>query len=112
MLHAAAMTEKAVNTKNTCMEAPPSLAVIAAPDQAAALLKPLVRLRILERLRKPDSATGVATALGLPRQRVGYHLKELEHRGLVRHAADRRKGNCIERVLHASAGRYLISPRA
>jgi hypothetical protein len=46
------------------------IAVIDRPAQAVALLKP-VRARILEHLRAPDSATGVAAALGLPRQRVG-----------------------------------------
>jgi hypothetical protein len=48
--------------------------------------------------------------LGLPRQRVNYHLRELERSGLVRCIQERRKGNCTERVLQATARAYVISP--
>lgn len=84
--------------------------VIDDPQSAAALLEP-TRLRILERLREPDSAAGVARRLGLPRQRVGYHVRELERRGLVHHVADRRQGNFIERLVQATARRYVIAPQ-
>lgn len=77
--------------------------------QAACLLSPM-RLRILEALGAPDSATGVARRLDLPRQKVNYHLRELERHGLVAFVEERRKGNCMERVVRAVAQSYLISP--
>jgi DNA-binding transcriptional ArsR family regulator len=78
---------------------------------AAAALHPL-RLRILEHLREPDSAAGVARALSLPRQRVTYHVRALEKAGLVEGVSDRRKGNCVERVVRATARSYVIAPQA
>lgn len=87
------------------------VAVVDRPAQAASLLKP-VRARILEHLREPDSATGTAAVLGLPRQRVGYHVRHLERIGLVRHVGDRRRGNFLERLLVAAARHFVIAPSA
>ena len=50
--------------------------VIEETERAQALLQP-ARLELLERLREPGSAAAVARDLGLPRQRVNYHLREL-----------------------------------
>jgi len=89
----------------------PPIAVVSQPAQAASLLKP-ARARILEYLREPDSATGVAAALELPRQRVGYHVRHLERIGLLRHVGDRRRGNFLERLLVAAARHFVIAPSA
>jgi DNA-binding transcriptional ArsR family regulator len=78
---------------------------------AAALLDP-TRQRVLTHLVEPDSATGVARVLGVPRQRVAYHVRELERHGLLEGVEERRRGNCVERVLRATARRYVISPEA
>jgi DNA-binding transcriptional ArsR family regulator len=85
------------------------LDLIQQPERAAAMLHPL-RLRLMERLREPGSASGIAAELGLPRQRVNYHLRELEKEGLVELVEERRKGNCTERILIARARHYLIAP--
>jgi len=77
--------------------------------QAAALLQPQ-RLRLLEGLGEPDSAAGLARRLRLPRQQVNYHLRELERAGLVELVEERRRGNCVERVMVAAARRVVISP--
>jgi DNA-binding transcriptional ArsR family regulator len=90
---------------------PGPLAVIASAAKAAALLDPL-RLRLLEGLREPESAAGLARRLGLPRQRVNYHLRELEKRKLVELVGRRRRGNCTARLLRATARAYVISPAA
>jgi DNA-binding transcriptional ArsR family regulator len=82
---------------------------IADPARAAALLDPL-RLRLVEELREPDSASGLARKLGLPRQKLNYHLRELERAGYLEEVEQRRKGNCIERVLRARARTWVISP--
>jgi DNA-binding transcriptional ArsR family regulator len=87
------------------------LAVIRTPGSAAAALDP-IRQQVLAHLAEPDSATGVARRLDLPRQKVNYHLRALEEEGLVELVEERRKGNCIERVVRASARAYVISPEA
>jgi len=87
----------------------PAFEILATPGQAAAVLHP-DRRRVLEVLREPGSATTVGQRLGLPRQRVNYHLRELEKVGLVRLVATRRKRNCTERVLQATATSYVLSP--
>jgi DNA-binding transcriptional ArsR family regulator len=88
-----------------------SVEVIEDAGIAALALQPS-RLEILDALREPDSAANVARRLGQPRQRVNYHLKELEKGGLVRHVEDRRRGNCVERIVQATARHYLVSPAA
>lgn len=93
------------------MAHPAPLDVIRSPDSAAALLDP-VRRRLLVNLREPDSATGLARRLQLPRQRINYHLKVLEGAGLVELVEERRKGNCLERVVRATARAFIISPEA
>lgn len=88
---------------------PALLSVITRPDQAAALMQP-ERLRLLEALGEPDSAAGLARRFALPRQRLNYHLKELERVGLLEFVEERRKGNCVERMVRATARAYAISP--
>lgn len=87
------------------------VAVIEEPAAAAASLEP-IRARILAALAEPGSAAMLAGRLGLPRQKVNYHLKELERHGLVELAHERRKGNVTERVYSATAASYVISPAA
>jgi len=78
---------------------------------AAALLHPL-RLQILERLREPDSASGLARLMKLPRQQLNYHLRELEKHGFIEPVEERKRGNCVERIVRATARYYFISPAA
>jgi DNA-binding transcriptional ArsR family regulator len=75
----------------------------------ASLLNPL-RRRLLEELAEPDSASGLARRLSLPRQRLNYHLRELEREGLLELVEERRRGNCTERIVRASARSYLLVP--
>lgn len=70
-----------------------------------------VRLRMLDLLRDAQSAASVARAIGEPRQKINYHLKELERGGLVRPAGERRKGNMTEQLYQSVAGTFLVSPR-
>jgi DNA-binding transcriptional ArsR family regulator len=74
-----------------------------------ALMHP-VRLRVLEALRAPDSAAGLARTTGESRQNVNYHLNALERGGLVRAVGERRKGNMVERLYEAVAGSFVVSP--
>ncbi|MGH3975990.1 MAG: ArsR/SmtB family transcription factor [Pseudonocardiaceae bacterium] len=86
-----------------------NIAVIEDPTAAQVSLDP-VRARLLAELAEPGSAAMLAAKLGLPRQKVNYHLKALERHELVELIEERRKGNCIERVLRATAASYVISP--
>ena len=88
-----------------------ALEVIHAPHQASALLDP-TRRQLLARLGEPDSAAGLSRKLGLPRQRINYHLRALEKEGLVELVEERRRGNCTERVVRATARSFVISPEA
>lgn len=87
------------------------VAIIADIEQAAAIVDP-ARIRILECLREPGSASSVARMLQVSRQRIGYHVRILEDHGLLRPLRERRRGNCIERILITAARRFVISPEA
>jgi len=85
--------------------------VIDDPAAAVAALEP-VRSRLLAELAKPASAAGLATRLGIPRQKVNYHLRALEAHQLVREAETRRWGGLTERLYVATATSYIVSPQA
>src|SRR6266699_4047720 len=87
------------------------VAVIDDPAVAEVSLDP-VRARLLAALTEPGSASTLAAQVGLSRQKVNYHLRALERHGLVELVEERRKGNCTERVLRATAASYVISPTA
>jgi DNA-binding transcriptional ArsR family regulator len=87
------------------------LGVIDDPAAATVALDP-VRSRLLAELREPASAATLAHRLGLPRQKVNYHLRTLESHGLVRLASERRWGGLTERRLVATASTYVVSPGA
>jgi DNA-binding transcriptional ArsR family regulator len=86
--------------------------VIEDPGAAEIALDP-VRSRLLRELAaEPASAAGVAARLGLPRQKVNYHLNVLESHGLIELAEVRARGGLRERVLRATAACYIVSPAA
>jgi len=87
------------------------VAVIDDPAAAAVSLDP-VRARLLAELAEPSSAAMLAARVGLARQKVNYHLRELERHGLVELVEERRKGNMTERVMRATAASFVISPVA
>ena len=85
------------------------VAVIDDPAAAEVCMDPM-RARLLAELAEPGSATMLAGRVGLARQKVNYHLRELERHGLIELVEERRKGNVTERVLRATALSYVISP--
>jgi predicted ArsR family transcriptional regulator len=80
--------------------------------RSAAAVLDATRLQVLAGLREPGSAAGVARALGLPRQRVGYHVRALEKEGLLQPVGERRTRGTVERLLQATARSYVVSPEA
>lgn len=85
--------------------------VIDDPAAAVAALDP-VRAAVLAVLAEPGSATTVARRLGLPRQKVNYHLRTLEQHGLVELVEERPRRGLTERVVRATARGYVVSPGA
>ena len=85
------------------------VAIIRDPQTALAALRP-PRPAILAALRQPYSASSLAPRLNLPRQKVYYHLQDLEKAGLVKLVEQRRRRGFTERVVQATAQRYLLSP--
>lgn len=85
--------------------------VIDDPVAATVALDP-VRSRLLSELAEPASAATLASRLGIPRQKINYHLRALESHDLVRVAAKRQWGGLTERKMVASAASYVVSPGA
>jgi len=89
----------------------PAVQIVQSPEKAALLLQP-GRLSLIRQLERPGTAAGLARKLGVPRQKLNYHLRELERGGFLELVEERRKGNCMERVVRATARCYLIGPQA
>ncbi|SIO51257.1 winged helix-turn-helix domain-containing protein [Chitinophaga niabensis] len=89
------------------MKAQSSSNLIQDTQVAAAMMNPL-RIRILEHLREPNSAAGLARILDMPRQQLNYHLRELEKNELIELVEERRKGNMTERVVRATSKSYMV----
>jgi DNA-binding transcriptional ArsR family regulator len=79
------------------------------PDRVAALAHPL-RVAILEQLREPNSASGVARAISETRQKTNYHVKALLDAGLLKPAGERRRGNFVEQLYQSVAPTFLVAP--
>lgn len=98
------------------------LRVIDDPAAASVALDP-VRNRLLSEVRtlggvggagqgEGVSAAALAGRMGLPRQKVNYHLRALERHGLVRVHSKKRWGGLTERRMVATASSYVVSPAA
>jgi DNA-binding transcriptional ArsR family regulator len=85
----------------------PAVRIVKEPSQVAALAAP-IRQRILEAMQEPGSATTVARRLGLSRQKVAYHVRQLEEHGYLHLVAEEQKRGCTERILQRSA-QYLVA---
>ena len=79
-------------------------------ETVAAALSP-IRRRMIELLVDPQSASSLARALDLPRQKVNYHLRELERHGLVGLVEERRRRGLVERFYQVSGGLLLVDPQ-
>jgi DNA-binding transcriptional ArsR family regulator len=86
------------------------LDIIDDPARARTALQP-IRLRLLHLLERPQSAPQLANAMGMPRQRVLYHLRTLEAQRLVEAQEHGRVGRRIDRSYVRTATSYAIAPR-
>jgi DNA-binding transcriptional ArsR family regulator len=80
------------------------------PGRAELLLHPL-RQRILHEARRASTAAEIARRLGLPPQKVNYHVRTLVDAGFLRPAGEGRKRNLVEKRYRASAASYLLLPQ-
>jgi DNA-binding transcriptional ArsR family regulator len=71
-----------------------------------------LRLAILRAAAEPRSATEIAAGLGLPRQRVNYHIGRLKRAGFLIPAERRRRRGLYEQRYRASATAYVVAPEA
>lgn len=91
------------------MEAGGVLGYVDEPEKVRLALSP-IRRRLLELLREPSSASRLAADLELPRQRVNYHLRELEKAGLIELVEERQRRGFTERILRATAATLVVDP--
>ena len=83
--------------------------VLSDATQLAAALSPL-RQRVLAELQTPQSASSLAPRLGLSRQALNYHLRELEREGLLALVEERPRRGCVERFLKVTSRAFVVSP--
>jgi DNA-binding transcriptional ArsR family regulator len=83
--------------------------VLTDTTQLAAALSP-VRMRVLAQMHEPASATSLAPRLGLSRQSLNYHLRELEREGFVELVEERARRGCIERLLKVTSRAFVVDP--
>jgi biotin operon repressor len=77
--------------------------------RAVALLKP-PRLQILAAAKQPASATSIAATLGLTRQSVNYHVRQLARAGFLRRAGRQRRRGLVEQKFVVSARAVVLAP--
>jgi len=95
------------------MSAPPfALESVRDPSRISALVEHPLRLAILRSAAQPKSATEIAAGLGLPRQRVNYHIGRLRRAGFLVPAERRRRRGLFEQRYRASAKAYVVAPDA
>jgi DNA-binding transcriptional ArsR family regulator len=90
----------------------PAVEIVRESRRARVLLDPKRRRLVAALAGGPDSATGLARRLDDTRQRINYHLRQLEQAGIVELAEERRKGSQPERIMRLVARRYVIDPGA
>ncbi len=58
-----------------------------------------------------SSAAEIARRMGLPAQKVNYHVRTLVDAGLLVPAGERRRRNLVEKLYRATARSYVLLPR-
>lgn len=90
-------------------DTPDNHTLIEDAERARLALSP-IRRQLLAALREPGSAASLADKLSMSRQKLGYHLRELEAAGLLRLVEERKRRGFTERVLVARAEAFIVDP--
>ena len=77
-------------------------------EAALAALTPL-RATLLGHLEEPASASELSRRLGVPRQKLGYHLGVLERHGLAEVVEERQRRGFVEKR-YRRTGRVVLAP--
>ncbi|MCH8959688.1 MAG: helix-turn-helix transcriptional regulator [Proteobacteria bacterium] len=73
-----------------------------------ALLADPLKAEILREMDQPRTTADLALAMGMPRQKLGYHVRKLEGAGLLANVGESRRGNCVARKLQTAARRIIV----
>lgn len=85
----------------------PPLEAVQDSERASLLLHPL-RQKILSEAREASTAAEIARRVGLPPQKVNYHVRTLADAGFLRPVGEGRKRNLIEKRYRSSARSYVL----
>ncbi len=96
-------------TLPTPHQTPTPLEPVDDADKAELLLHPL-RQEILREAREASTAAEIARRVGLPPQKVNYHVRTLADAGFLQPAGEGRKRNLVEKRYRASARSYVLLP--
>ncbi len=78
-------------------------------DALAAMASP-IRQRLLESLSVPDSASGLARRFDMSRQRIGYHMRDLERAGCIELAGQRQQRGLTEKLYRTRPLAFVSAP--
>ncbi len=70
------------------------------------------RQELLDALAEPDSAASLARRFDMSRQRIGYHMRELEKAGCIELAGERQQRGLTERLFRVRPLAYVFAPGA
>lgn len=75
----------------------------------AAMATPF-RQQLLAALAEPDSAANLARRFGMSRQRIGYHMRELERAGCIELTGERQQRGLTERLFQVRPLAFVLGP--
>jgi len=78
-------------------------------EDLVALASPF-RRELLAALEEPISAVGLARRFDMSRQRIGYHMRELERAGCIEKTGERQKRGLTERLYRVKPLAYVFAP--
>lgn len=82
--------------------------MVVSDARAMALLADPLKSEILREMDKPRTTAELALVMGMPRQKLGYHVRQLEDAGLLASVGESRRGNCVARKLQAAARQIIV----
>ena len=73
--------------------------MVVSDARTMALLADPLKSEILREMDKPRTTAELALVMGMPRQKLGYHVRQLEGAGVLVSVGESRRGNCAARKL-------------
>ena len=82
--------------------------MVVSDTRTMALLADPLKAEVLREMDRPQTTADLALAMGIPRQKLGYHVRQLEDAGLLKSVGESRRGNCVARKLQAVAQHIIV----